>query len=85
MQKAKESGIDAYHAEQREKKKILNQLLECYDDGSQAAFFCLAVNMIEVKELKRIMARLNEQRSDISLSEKANLAEAMLRECTKKI
>lgn len=80
MRKAKEIGMDAYHAEQREKKKILNQLLECYDDGSKAAFFCLAVNRVEVEVLQKIMTHLDEQRSDLSLSEKASMAEKMLRE-----
>lgn len=80
MQKAKEIGMDAYHAEQREKKIILNQLLKCYDDGSRASFFCLAVNRIEIEDLRKIMAHLDGQRSDLSLSEKASMAEKMLRE-----
>ncbi|MCR5630102.1 DUF3795 domain-containing protein [Eubacterium sp.] len=80
MQKAKEIGMEAYHSEQREKKEILNQLLECYDDGSKAAFFCLAVNRVEVEVLQKIMTHLDEQCSDLSMSEKANMAAAMLHE-----
>ena len=72
MQKAKEIGMETYHAEQREKKEILNQFLECYDDGSKAAFFCLAVNRLELKELRMIMTHLDEHCHDMSLSGKAN-------------
>lgn len=80
MQKAKEIGMDAYHAEQREKMRILNHLLEKYDDGSKDTFFCLAVNRIEVEELQKILAHLDERCAKMSLSEKADLAETMLRE-----
>jgi hypothetical protein len=60
MQKAKEIGIDAYHAEQLEKKKILDRLLECFDDGSKTACYCLAVNRMELKDLQKIMRNLNK-------------------------
>lgn len=83
MQKAKEIGMDAYHAEQREKMRILNQLLDMYDDGDKAAFFCLAVNRIEVEELQKILSQLDERCANMSLSDKADLAETMLRECEK--
>ncbi len=82
MQKAKEIGMDAYHAEQQEKKKILDQLLASYDDGSKAAFFCLVVNMIELSDLRDILSQLNSQCLNIPLSEKAKQAEKVLRECS---
>ncbi len=80
MLKAKEIGMDAYHAEQREKKAILNQLLKHYDDGSKAAFFCLAVNMIELEELRDMLSQLNAQCLNMPLREKATHAEEMLRQ-----
>jgi hypothetical protein len=39
-------GIDAYKEEQRGKKRILDRLLEEYDDGRRDVFFCLAVNLL---------------------------------------
>ena len=51
MQKAKEMGIDAYLEEQREKKRILERLLEDYNDGQQDVFYCRAVNMLELEAL----------------------------------
>lgn len=40
MDKAKRIGIEAYKEQQREKKKILDRLLEAYDDGNKDVFFC---------------------------------------------
>ncbi len=80
MQKAKEIGIDAYHAEQQEKKKILDQLLAAYDDGSKTAFFCLSVNRIDLETLRGMMSQLNARCINMTLREKAKQAEILLQE-----
>ncbi|MCR5403091.1 MAG: hypothetical protein K6E91_04630 [Butyrivibrio sp.] len=78
MQKAKEIGMDAYHAEQREKKKILEQLLESYDDGSKIEFFCLAVNRLDLEILREILLQINAKCLNVPPHEKAIRAEKML-------
>ena len=55
---AKEIGIDAYNREQTEKKQILNNLLEHYNDGRKKAFFCVAVNLLDLPELREAMEQL---------------------------
>lgn len=50
-----------------------------YPIYDMAAF--LAINRIELKELQKILAQLDEQCANMSLSVKADLAETMLREC----
>lgn len=56
--RAKEIGISAYNCEQVEKRKILNDLLENYNDGRKKAFFCIAVNLLELSELQEAMEQL---------------------------
>jgi len=58
IQKAKEIGIDAYTKEQVEKVEILNCLLEKYNAGRQKSFFCLAVNLLDIKDIRAIMKHL---------------------------
>ncbi len=70
LMKARTLGIDAYLAEQREKVAILHSLLENYDDGGRDVFFCLAVNMLEVEELKGLLAKAAELPNDMLLKEK---------------
>ena len=79
MQKAKEIGMDAYHDEQREKKKILNQLLEAYDDGSKADFFCLSVNLLELKDLTEMLETADEKIRGLSKREKASFITEQLK------
>lgn len=80
LAKAKEIGIDAYLAEQREKKEILTRLLEKYDDGEKDVFFCLSVNMLPVDDLHFVMEQADTQEDIMSLHEKAEYIEKCLRE-----
>ena len=76
IQKAKEMGIDAYTKEQVEKVEILNLLLENYNAGRQKTFFCLAVNLLEIEDIRTIMNHLTAT-SDVDnlpIKEKAQYA-----------
>lgn len=44
------------------KLEILKLLSECYNDGSRKSFFCLAVNLQDLEDLKTVMEHLAEKR-----------------------
>ena len=72
VEKAKRIGIEAYKKEEQlEKKKILDRLLEEYDNGQKDVFFCLAVNMLEVADLKDVLEQAEKAVGDMDLSIKA--------------
>ncbi len=81
MQKAKEMGIDAYLEEQREKKRILERLLEDYNDGQQDVFYCRAVNMLELEALKEIMEDADKRAQSLNAREKAELMKTLMYKC----
>ena len=56
--KAKQIGIEAYKAELDIKIKILEELLNNYDDGRRKSFCCLAVNLLELHDISSIMDRI---------------------------
>ncbi len=66
IQKAKEMGIDAYTKEQVEKVEILKLLLDNYNAGRQKTFFCLAVNLLEIEDIRNVMKHLTDN-SDIEI------------------
>ena len=84
VEKAKRIGIEAYKEEQREKKKILDRLLEEYDDGQKDVFFCLAVNILEVDDLKEVLEQAEKTTGDIAPLDKAKFMERQLHECAEK-
>lgn len=81
IQKAKEIGISAYNREQLEKRKILDVLLENFNDGRKKNLFCIAVNLLELEDL-RCMLRQMEDNAALekdSLKEKSAFAASLLR------
>lgn len=61
MEKAEALGIDAYKKELSEKIHILETLLTDYDDGRRKGFFCLAVNLLELQDVRYVMKQISSQ------------------------
>lgn len=78
LEKARTKGIDAYLAELSEKTKILEHLLERYNDGKRKGFFCLAVNLLELPALREIVKRLKEETGERELTVKEKIALARI-------
>lgn len=82
MEKARQSGVEAYTAEQIEKTKILDILLSDYNDGRKKTLFCAAVNLLEIQQLRQILEKI-EKRWDMTTltrKEKSDFAASLLRE-----
>ena len=59
----KKMGVEAYNSEQMQKLQILKLLLEGNNDGRRKSFFCLAVNLLDLEDLKTVMEHLAEEKS----------------------
>ena len=64
IEKAKEMGINKYHQEQLIKREILSEFLKKYDNGHRDVFFCLAVNLMEIDELKTVLGQAEQLSGD---------------------
>ena len=72
MEKAKQIGIEAYITEQNEKINILGELLKEYNDGRRKNFYCLAVNLLELSDIKIVVDQLeSEIKPEMPIKEKA--------------
>lgn len=58
LRKAKESGTDCYLTELEEKASILHYLLSNYNDGRKKTFFCQAVNLLSLPDIRQVMESL---------------------------
>jgi hypothetical protein len=58
IEKAKRIGLEAYEAELNNKIEVLRCLLENYDDGRRKSFFCLAVNLLDLRDIDAVMNQL---------------------------
>jgi hypothetical protein len=74
MEKAK-NDIAAYEVELNTKIRILEDLLNNYNDGRRKGFFCLAVNLLDLVDITLIMERLKaEATPESTTKEKAATA-----------
>ena len=75
VDKAKSIGIDAYSKELNEKISILETLLINYDDGRRKSFFCTAINLLELHDIKKVLSQIEfELCSEQSVKERAVIA-----------
>lgn len=75
FERVREIGLDAYLDELREKVQILERLLAQYNDGRRKSFFCLAVNLLPLRDVRTVMEEIREQEADaMEMKEKSALA-----------
>lgn len=58
LEKASHIGINNYNKEQKEKIRILNFLLSNYNDGRKKTFFLVAVNLMDLNDLRELLAQI---------------------------
>ncbi len=74
MEKAQRIGIEAYHAELNEKSVILKILLANFNDGRRKGFYCIAVNLMSLQDIKEVMSQIQNNISETStIKEKATI------------
>ena len=73
--------LDGYKAMLDEKIMLLRKLLREYNDGRRKSFFCLAVNLLELRDVRAVMDRIAlETAPEAELKERAELAVRCFRE-----
>ena len=60
LEKASKIGTENYNLEQKEKIEILNYLLANYNDGRRKTFFCIAVNLLDLPDIREILRQIEE-------------------------
>lgn len=73
MAKMQAIGAEVYHAELAEKSQLLQHLLENYNDGRRKSFFSLAVNLLDLQDLRLVMEQVAIHANQLTTKEKAAL------------
>lgn len=77
FEQANAMGIDSYMAMLDEKVGILRFLLANYNDGRRKSFFCTAVNLLDLADVKEVMAQIRQGAQPDDLKAKAARAAAL--------
>jgi hypothetical protein len=78
LKKAQQLGVEQYQSELNEKVDILEFLLNNYDDGRRKSFYCNAVNLLRLKDIKDIMIAINENISTQDITMKNKISQIIL-------
>lgn len=73
--KAKTDGIEQYMTELHEKIAILEFLLSAHNDGRRKAFYCNAVNLLPLPDLREIMLEIEAKISPRDIPPKEQIEE----------
>lgn len=75
LEKVNEIGITAYEIELSEKIEILKYLLANYNDGRRKNFFCIAVNLLALEDIKYVLEQIpiDAESDNLKLKEKSTL------------
>ena len=72
-------SMDAYSKELNEKIAMLETLLSNYDDGRRKGFFCIALNLLGLQDVKQALKQIElESCSEQSIKERAVIAVRLL-------
>ncbi|MHB8128754.1 MAG: DUF3795 domain-containing protein [Mobilitalea sp.] len=76
MQKVQLMGIEQYQLEMIQKADMLKYLLANYNDGRRKSFFGIAVNLLDLQDVKNIIEEINAQTTSnhLTIKEKASVA-----------
>lgn len=79
MEKARISGMDSYVSMLELKERMLAYLLDNYDDGRKKSFYCMAVNLLDIKEIQKIIYDFESGNNvGMSIKQKADMLKDML-------
>lgn len=75
FKKAYREGIDKYKIDLNEKVRILEFLIKNYNDGKRKSFYCIAVNLLNLTDLRSIMEQIDKKisKQDIDMKHKIEL------------
>ena len=85
-ERAKLIGIENYLRELDEKMALLQRLLQEYDDGRRKSFFCLAVNLLPLEDIRATLAESEAApaTAEKTVKERAQLISSLLQAAAKK-
>ena len=79
LERAEKLGLEVYITELKERRSILDRLLDGWNDGRRKSFYCLAAYLLKLSELRRAFAEIQAAVPEESEKEKAITAVDILK------
>ena len=83
MEKAKKIGIDKYLNELKEKRQILEYMIDEYDCDNNDIFYCTAANLMSVSDFRKVYEEAENVTKELNQKEKSKYLIKRLKEVAK--
>lgn len=77
-------GLAEFRKSQKIRAKLLDQMLDEFNEGRSKSYFCLAVTILEIGEMEKALKQAREKSQDMDLKEKAKYLHSIFDEIASK-
>jgi hypothetical protein len=74
LNRARDKGIEKYQNELNEKVRILEHLLNNYNDGRKKGFYCLAVNLLDLSDTRNVLQGIDKEIENLNVDRKEKIS-----------
>ena len=75
LQRIRENGLPSFISQQNERIELLYKFIKNYDDGKSKSFFCLALTLLPIKDIKTAIKEID--RHENKVKDKKSLAKLL--------
>jgi len=72
------NGVDEFEKLQKIREKLLKEMLQEFNEGRSKNYYCIAVTVLEIEELKKSLSEAKEQSKGLEIREKSKVLHSML-------
>ena len=77
-------GIEKFCRNQNVRKKLLEEMLEDFNEGRSKSYYCIAATVIELEELKKALSEAREEANGLDVKAKSKILHLVLDEIAEK-
>ena len=77
-------GIENFNIHQEIRKKLLEEMLEDFNEGRSKSYYCIAATVMEIEELEKELSEAKEKANGLTLKAKSKILHLLLDDCVKK-
>ncbi len=77
-------GIENFTYLQEIRKKLLEEMLEDFNEGRSKSYYCIAATVMEIEELEKTLSEAREKANGLTLKAKSKILHLLLNEIAKK-
>jgi len=74
------SGVDEFEKSQKVRERLLNEILQEFNEGRSKSYYCIASTVLEIEELKEALDRAKNGSDELTIKDRSRLLHSLLGE-----